>query len=235
MRKFLILFIMVMLSTAGAFAQAELDPAYVKTFGNGIVLVSQSGFPLMAKYDKAQFDYRDGKFFIPSGPEAELQVRAILFKGMTLGEELKKLKKEQAENLKYHQKDYCAFKVWSTHDEGGNALENVKWPASIKDEPQWAEPKVGFSDLSEEVYGWFAPGVKYEGDFRSSFWSIMPASAPGQKLYITFHVCFEYQVPGGQVESKWNSVLERFENVTSNGMIGYAYSAPLAVSTVEFK
>ncbi|MBP7634725.1 hypothetical protein KBA41_11205 [Candidatus Ozemobacteraceae bacterium] len=234
MKNLLVLCLALFLSASAACAQSDLAPAYEKTFGNGIVLVSQSGMPARGKFDPAQFDYRDGKFFIPSGATAEFNVRTILPKGVTLGAALEKLKKEQSQNLKHHKTDYCVWKVWSSH-EGGTLRANIKWPASLKDEPNWASPLEGFTSLDPEVYDWTAPGASYEGDFRTAFWSMMAASQPGEKLYVTFHVCFEYQVPGGQVESKWNSDKNKFEDVVSNGMIAYAYSEPLAASTVEFK
>lgn len=234
MNKLWILCLALLLSASVVSAQSDLDPAYAKTFGGGLVLVAQTGFPAKAKFDPAQFDYRDGKFYIPAGPSAEFNVRTLLPKGMTLGSALEKLKKEQPDNLKYRKSDSCVYKVWSSY-EGGQPRENITWPASLKDEPKWASPAEGFTTLEPEVYDWTAPGASYEGDFKSSFWSIMASSKPGEKLYVTFHVCYEYEVPGGQVESKWNADLKKFENVVSNGMIGYAYSEPLAASTVEFK
>jgi len=234
MNKLWALCLALFLSASAVSAQSDLDPAYAKTFGNGLVLVAQTGFPAKAQFDPAQFDYRDGKFFIPAGPTAEFNVRTLLPNGLTLGAALEKLKKEQAGNLKHHKADYCVWKVWSSH-EGGTPRANITWPASLKDEPKWASPLEGFTSLDPEVYDWTAPGAKYEGDFRSAFWSMMAASKPGEKLYVSFHVCYEYEVPGGQVESKWNSDKNKFEDVVSNGMIGYAYSEPLAASTVEFK
>lgn len=234
MRKFCVLFLMVLLSAVSVFAQDDLDPAYAKTFGDSVVMVAQTGFPGRAKCDVSQFDFRDGKFFIPAGPTAELNVRAILPKGVTLGSALEKVKKEQATNLEHRTEDLCVYKVWSSYD-SGSPIPDIKWPANLKETPKWASSQDGVTSLDPEVYSWVAPGAKYEGDFKSAFWSLMATSQPGQKLYITFHVGFEYKTPAGAVESKWNDVLRTWENVVSNGLIGYALSEPLAAATVEFK
>ncbi|OGK05311.1 MAG: hypothetical protein A2W80_16740 [Candidatus Riflebacteria bacterium GWC2_50_8] len=234
MKKLIVLSLMVLLSAVSVFAQDDLDPAYAKNFGGGIVLISQTGCPPRAKFDMSMFDYRDGKFFLPAGDQAQLNVRALLPQGVTLGSALEKVKKDEAANLQHHKEDLCFYKVWSSYD-SGSPIENIKWPANLKELPKWASSTDGYSSLSPDIYGWVSAGMSYEGDFRSSFWSIMGSSVPGQKLYVTFHVGFEYQVPGGQVESKWNDVLQKFENVTSTGMIGYACSEPLAAATVEFK
>ncbi|HAE37054.1 MAG TPA: hypothetical protein DCG57_00265 [Candidatus Riflebacteria bacterium] len=234
MKKLIVLSLMVLLSAVSVFAQDDLDPAYAKNFGRGIMLVSHVGLPTRAKCDMSMFDYRDGKFFIPAGAETAFNVRALLPEGVTLGSALEKVKKAQAENLQHHKEDLCFYKVWSSYQDG-SPIENIKWPANLKEEPKWASSEDGYSSLLPDIYGWISAGMSYEGDFRSAFWDVMLTSQPGEKLYVTFHVGFEYQVPGGQIESKWNDVLQKFENVTSTGMIGYACSEPLAAATVEFK
>lgn len=235
MRKLGLLVLMMALSVVSVFAQDDLDAAYMKTFGNGIILVSDKGIPPRAKCDPAQFDLRDGKFFLSAGPEASINFRALLPAGTSLGAELEKVKKAQEANLQYRKEDLCVYKVWSTHDLGGTPHDNVKWPTSLKETPKWASSTDAYTSLDSEVYSWVAPGASWDGDFRASLVSILSNSKPGQKLYITFHVGFEYQTPAGQVESKWNDVLQKWENVTSNGLLGYALSEPLAASTVEFK
>ncbi|MEW6710213.1 MAG: hypothetical protein AB1403_10365, partial [Candidatus Riflebacteria bacterium] len=215
--------------------QDDLDAAYVKNFGHSVILVSDKGIPARAKCDMSQFDYRDGKFFIQSGPEANFAFRALLPGGTTLGAELEKVKKEQAANLQYHTEDLCVYKVWSSNDEGGTPVENVVWPTSLKETPKWASSKDGYTSLEPSVYSWIAPGVSWDGDFKSTYFGLMFTSKPGQKLYVTFHVGFEYKTPAGAVETKWNDVLQKWENVTSNGLSGYALSEPLAASTIEFK
>jgi hypothetical protein len=235
MRKLGLLVLMMALSVVSAFAQDDLDAAYMKTFGNGIILVSDKGIPPRAKCDPAQFEYRDGKFFITPGPTGSLNFRALLPAGTNLGAELEKVKKVQEANLQYRNEDLCIYKVWSTHDLGGTPHDNVKWPTSLKEMPKWASPVEAFTSLDPEVYPWVAPGVSWNGDFKSSLFGLLFNGKPGQKLYVTFHVGFEYKTPAGQVETKWNDVLQKWENVTSNGLIGYALSEPLAASTIEFK
>jgi len=46
-------------------------------------------------------------------------------------------------------------------------------------------------------------------------------------------MAYEYSVPGGQTENKWNSILQRFEPVVSTGGVGYVFSNPIATCTVE--
>ncbi len=235
MRKLGILFLMMLLSAVSVFAQDDLDQAYIKNFGNSIILVSGKGIPPRAKCDMSQFDYRDGKFFIPSGAEATMAFRAILPAGTNLGAELEKVKAAQKTNLEYRTEDLCIYKVWSSCDDGGTPHDKVVWPTSLKEMPKWASSKDAYTSLEPEVYPWIAPGVSWDGDFRSAYYGLIYTSKPGQKLYVTFHVGFEYKTPAGAVESKWNDVLQKWENVTSNGLIGYAISEPLAASTIEFK
>lgn len=235
MRKLGLLVLMMALSVVSVFAQDDLDAAYIKTFGNGVILVSDKGIPPRAKCDPAQFDYRDGKFFITPGPTGSLNFRALITAGTNLGAELEKVKKVQEANLQYRKEDFCMYKVWSTHDLGGTPHDNVKWPTSLKEIPKWASPVEAFTSLEPEVYPWVAPGVSWDGDFKSSLFGLLFNGKPGQKLYVTFHVGFEYKTPAGQVETKWNDTLQQWENVTSNGLIGYAVSEPLAASTIEFK
>lgn len=235
MRRLLIGFFALLAFAGTAFA-AELDEAYIKAFGRGTIMVAQTGFPAKLQYDPSMFDYKDGVFRIPAGDAASLNVRAILPAGITLGQALEKLKKERGENLNYHRRDFCAYRVWSSHD-GDTNLVNEKhpWPKKLGDVPTWASPKVGMTELTSDVYDWTAPGAVYEGDFAIEFLGWLNNIKAGAKLYISFHVCYEYQTPGGATESKWNSVLGRFEQVISNGELGYVYSDPLCAVTVELK
>jgi len=223
------------LSVVSSFA-GEIDDGYVKAFGRGIILVSQKGFIEKKTYDPSQFDFKNGVFRIPSGGEAELNVRAILPAGKTLGAELDKVKKTQAGNLKWHQGDYCGWRVWSSHEGSENLVTAAKpWPKKLGDEPMWADSKDVYTALSADVRDWWAPGTRYEGDFRGAFFGLMATSQPGQKLYISFHVAFEYKTPGGEMQSKWDSDKNKFVQVESNGELGYALSEPLCAATVEFK
>ncbi|HNX77938.1 MAG TPA: hypothetical protein PLM07_15965 [Candidatus Rifleibacterium sp.] len=235
MRKLAVLFLMVLLSAVSVYAQDDLDQAYFKNFKPGTILVSSTAIPARAKCDVSLFDYRDGKFFIPAGAEGKLNVRALLADGATLGSALEKVKQQKNENLQYRTSDTCMYKVWCSHDQGGTPYDKVVWPTSLKDVPIWAGSTDATTSLEPEVYSWVAPGAAFEGDFRSSFWSLLLTSKPGQKLYITFHVGYEYKTPAGKTESKWNAVLQTWENVVSNGELGYVLSEPLAASTVEFK
>lgn len=235
MRKISFVLLLMALSVVSVFAQDDLDPAYVKNFGHSIIMVSDKGIPPRAKCDMAQFDYRDGKFFVAAGEQSQLNFRALLPEGTNLGAELEKVKKVQEANMKYRTEDFCMYKVWSDHTAGGLPEDNVKWPTSLKETPKWAASTDSFTSLDPEVYSWIAPGVSWGGDFRSAYFGILYTSKPGQKLYVTFHVGFEYKTPAGQVETKWNDVLQKWEQVTSNGLIGYALSEPLAASTIEFK
>ncbi len=235
MRKTGLCVLLMLLSVVSVFAQDDLDPAYVKNFGNSIILVSDKGIPPRAKCDMSQFDYRDGKFFVAAGENSQLNFRAILPAGTNLGAELEKVKKLQEANAKYRTEDLCVYKVWSDHTDGGLPENNVKWPASLKETPKWAASKDAYTSLEEGIYSWIAPGVSWEGDFRTAYFGLLYSSKPGQKLYVTFHVGFEYKTPAGQAETKWNDVLQKWEEVTSSGLIGYALSEPLAASTIEFK
>ena len=60
MRTILLLITLALL--AGAASAANLDPAYTKAFGTGVIIASGKGYPNISTYDAAQFDYRDNKF-----------------------------------------------------------------------------------------------------------------------------------------------------------------------------
>jgi hypothetical protein len=84
MRKLALLACMIALACLGAFAQAQrIDPKFAETFGQGGVVIASNTRIDRNTYVPANFDYRDGKFYVKAGKGASLSLRYILPKGKT--------------------------------------------------------------------------------------------------------------------------------------------------------
>lgn len=216
----------------------SLDPAYTQTFGYGIVLPSFDGFPQFVKYDAAQFNYKNGKFMFPVGEETTMDLRAILPQGTTVGSFITKLEKERPQNLNSKTNEFMVWTIWCWHPEiNGQPTDASKWPKTKTDIPLWAAPCAELmQSYDETVASRNTTGLDWspEGSNLKFFiGSDLQSAVPGDKFYITFRVAYEYSVPGGQIEQKWNADLYIWEPRISTGGIGYVYSDPLAVGIVE--
>jgi hypothetical protein len=216
-----------------------LDPAYTQKFGYGVILASGKGFPTFTKYDETQFNFKDGKFFLEPGEATTIDLRAILPKGTTLGSLMNKLKTERGQNLSHKTNEFYVWEIWCSHDGEKNQLTgNYTWPATKKEVPAWgpacAEAYQRYS--AAENSSWASAGLAWAangGNLQYKFGINLHMSKPGYKYYIMLRMAYEYSVPGGQTENKWNSILNRFEPVVSTGGVGYVFSDPIATCTVE--
>jgi hypothetical protein len=237
MKKTLSAIILVLFSGLLLNAQT-LDPVYTQKFGYGIILASGKGFPAFTKCDETQFNFKDGKFFLEPGEATTIDLRAILPQGTTMGSLMTKLKAERGNNLSHKTNEFYVWEIWCSHDgEVDQVTDNYSWPASAKEIPAWGSPIVEvYQTYTAEVSSWASAGLTWEsngGNLQFQFGSNLHMAKPGYKYYIMLRMAYEYSVPGGQSESKWNSVLNRFENVVSEGGVGYVYSDPIASCTVE--
>ncbi len=238
MKKTLVIIIFVLVSGLWLKAQT-LDPAYTKKFGYGVILASGKGFPVLTKYDETQFNYKDGKFFLEPGESTTIDLRAILPQGTTLGSLMNKLKTERGKNLSHKTNEFFVWEIWCSHDGETNQITgNKKWPITKKEVPSWGS---ACSDVYQnfnvaENSTWATAGLTWDsngGNLQFKFGTNLHMSKPGYKYYVMLRMAYEYSVPGGQTENKWNSILNRFEPVVSTGGVGYVFSDPIATCTVE--
>lgn len=103
-----------------------------------------------------------------------------------------------------------------------NQIVDVIWSTP---EDQRDNPAVGFD------WDNIDPDTSQQGYLRSGLNELKP----GQKLYVVFRVAYLYNIPGGNVETKWDPILKKSYQQTSAGMIGYEYSAPIGACTIELK
>ncbi|MFZ2959811.1 MAG: hypothetical protein WA705_23275 [Candidatus Ozemobacteraceae bacterium] len=114
---------------------ADLDPAYVSTYGWGSLLVSAKGFLEKAKYDPAQIEMKDGAFLVPASSPFHLRLLGkdgVLFKDRfaRLEESIVGGTEEIVESEMLH------LSIWTSHDEKGN-LNPGTWPLAISELPEW--------------------------------------------------------------------------------------------------
>jgi len=238
MKTTLVTIIFVVVSGLWLMGQS-LDPTYTKEFGYGVIIASGKGFPALTKCDVAQFNYKDGKFFLEPGETSTIDLRAILPQGTTMGSIMTKLKSERGKNLPHKTNEFFVWEIWCSHDGETNQItDRYKWPATKKDIPAWGAPCAAVYQNYKvaENSTWTTSGLKWDsdgGNLQFQFGTYLHKGKPGYKYYIMLRMAYEYSVPGGQTENKWNSILNRFEPVVSTGGVGYVFSDPIATCTVE--
>jgi len=228
--------VLVLLSLlAGAAAAANLDPAYTKAFGTAVIIASSKGYPAISAYDASQFDYRNGKFYIGGGEGATVNLRVLYPAGVNAGSVVAKVKKEQPGNLKHFKRDVSMWKIWCDHSYGGDLLvdDQHPWPKNRNDEPAWAEPLARLdNNITPESRQFQSMGCLWD-DLKQYLASTMAKVPPGTRFYVTLQFGYEYLVPGGQMETKWDDVKRKWVQVKSQGLLGYSLSDPVAAGTFE--
>jgi hypothetical protein len=234
MKKTLFAFIFCFFTISTAVSQG-IDPGYVNAFGNAVIIASIKGYPLFDKYDESQFIYKDGHFLVQNDDQSTLDLRVIMPKGMSEGKLLDKLKKEKPQNLKHKKAEYAVWEIWFSHTLDGreNITDRCPWPSKLSDEPKWSEPQYKYYNATTESKDFITSGFKWEDGLKSSVGDWIVAAKPGYKMYVIYRVAYEYSVPGGQIENKWDSDLKKFVPTKSTGGIGYVYSDPVAAGTIE--
>ncbi|EKD42349.1 MAG: hypothetical protein ACD_73C00194G0001 [uncultured bacterium] len=231
MKRFVLACVGVLLSCS-VFA-VTLDQGYIKAFGGGKVVVSGKALPALETYDASQFTFKDGKFFIAGGPDGFFNARALLPAGKTIGQLIDEAKKKFSANMEYFQSDVTCFRVWCSNGEDGNdQVGNAKWPTTLNEEPQWATQICDIqTDVDEERLTWVGQAATWES-MQNDVAGYLAKARTGTKFFIQYSVGFTSLTPGGQMESKWDSVLEKFVQTPSQGLLSYNLM-PVAVGTVE--
>jgi len=213
----------------------DIDPKYPQTFGYGVIIASINGYPKYDQYDESQFIYKDGLFLVQNDEKSTLDLRVILPKGMTEGKLVEKLKKEKPHNLKSKKAEYSVWQLWVSHETYGkeNITERTPWPTDLTSTPMWSAPyNEKFYNAGESSKNFVTAGYKWEDGMNTSIGNWLAYAKPGYKIYAVYRVCYEYSVPGGQMETKWDANLKKWYQQKSTGGIGYIYSDPIAAASI---
>lgn len=215
---------------------AQLDPQYINKFGRGIILASHSGYPEKSSYNPAQFTYKEGVFYVKAASSTKVDLRAIFKEDKLLGDFLKDLKKDKPQNLKHKTTEWLVFRVWCSHDGTTNQITSkTPWPAKINELPKWAEPCGNvFFEFNTKMLSYTTTGCEWASSYPK-WGSLIQHASSGHRYYIAMCVAYEYSVPGGQTEYKWNKITEKWEPQVSAGGIGYVYSDPISVCTIQIE
>lgn len=225
-----------------AFAADDPDPAYIKAFGNGVIIAADHGFPSFGTYDSSQFDYRKGIFYVTHSDDMQLNMRLLLPKGLNFNKCFDKLHKDKKGYMEYFTVDQSIWTIWASHDASGKQLYDSKhpWPKKLTDIPSW-EPVVDVIwTISDEYrtntstsFSW--ESIDKDTDQKQTLQRALQGLKPGNRLYVVWRAAYLYNIPGGQMESKWDSDLNRFVDKPAPARYGYEYSDPYAACTIELK
>ncbi len=240
MIRFLITFVIggLIMMSSSVIAQKPADPTYRKTFGDGVIVISDKGLPERSKFDASMYDYRNGIWYVKSGAESQVNLRIFLPKGRNISSYIKELKKAKPDNLKYHTGDLLIIRMFRSHDHMGNDLVKAggySWPNTVSDIPKWEQESFEVMMNVNETSTDTEPGADWPDNLRSKLYGVMIFTQPGQKIYFMVQFAYEYKTPAGEIETKWDAQLNKWVQVKSNGMLGYVYSDPVVSATLEFK
>lgn len=169
------------------------DPAYFKAFGYGSIAASIGGRPSFDQFNPAQYDYKDGIFYIESTAE-RLDLRALLPEGQTYGSMMSALFKAKASQLKDKKKEAIYWYAWSSHEYDGTR----KYPEWKKGSPHpdYHDKTVWRESINyEPAKTWISSAAYFEDeetDFRTDVVNTwLKMAKPGMQLYILNTVGFE--------------------------------------------
>ncbi|OGK05577.1 MAG: hypothetical protein A2W80_17745 [Candidatus Riflebacteria bacterium GWC2_50_8] len=228
------LVILCFLSLTCLLQAQEFDPAYVKTFGHGVILASNKGFPSFSKYDPAQIKFKNGTSFIKPSEGSTLDLRQINPAGTDVAKILAKVVADQSENANFRdEKNLVFWDFWVSHDNEGTPLFNTAkpWPTSTKDIPKWGSRAYIWYEVPDAP---MTSGASWE-DLSSEFSDWLSNAKPGWKIWVSVSYGFKYQSNAGAVENKWNPDKQKFEQVVSSGELGFAKSEPIVAGTIEIE
>jgi hypothetical protein len=214
------------------YALDEPNAAYMKAFGYGSLIASGGGWLDYGSYDPSKVDFKNGIFFLKSGPDSTLNLRAILPQGKTYGQYLAGFKKSNASLLKNHKRDIIVWRIWWSHDYSGKPLLE-KWPA--KNTVPDSTPNITYyPNLTDEAKSWTGSGYAWnsgDDDLRADLITWLKDAKPGYKLYIVNTIGFERKCPE----------LARVGQNVGTGIIenqvpiAYETAPPIVSCTIEIK
>ena len=233
----------LIIAASAAYAD-DPAPEYTVHFGYGSIVVSGSGYPLINKFNRTQFEYDVVKkvFYIKHGDDMSINMRQILPKGFTLQKCLDSVAQVKGQNLKYRSADVQVWSIWASHDRNGAALEDAvrPWPSRPGDIPLWDpivdcvwEQQARYGSDSTSGFRWDALGT--DPPRQQKLKSYLRDLRPGHRLYVIFRVGYAYEVPAGQMEERWDLRQKKWVRRVSTGAIGYMLSDPLGACTIELR
>ncbi|MBF0544357.1 MAG: hypothetical protein HQM08_07985 [Candidatus Riflebacteria bacterium] len=232
--RILIASLVLALSTCMLYGQDGFDPAYVKTFGKGVVLASNKGYPEYKKLDPSKIKFKKGVCFIKPSEGKTLDIRYILPEGVDVSKIIQKLKAEQPENAKFQDgEDQSYWDLWISHDSKGtpNFDASKPWPIKLGDIPKWGPRASLWYPLTDDV----TTGGAIWADLSSEFYDWLPTAKPGWKIWVSVSFGFNYKANAGEIENKWDPDKRKFIQVKSTGALGFVKSAPIMAGTIEIE
>lgn len=214
--------ILILLSAAYA---ADYDKQYSKTYGTGIIIVSDKGLPLRNKFDKSQINFKNGISYIKSGEGANLNFRAFLKDAKDFNYYLSKKKKEYKADKIVEGSEKIVVTFWVSHSASGEKqIEN--WPVKLEDgEHLGNDSRLGSvnydlsdcMDYKDVGSDWEHISRGFDGDLQN--W--IANAKPGYKIYMSLNLSLV-------VNDKWDPINQEWITL-------YCQTAPLAAGTVEFQ
>lgn len=231
-----ILLIVIMICGISLFA-ADPDESYIKTFGYGSIIVSGMGYPGIDYYNSARVDYKDGVFHVKGGKTGTIDMRQILPQETTIGSIQEKLLLDTPVNAKHITHNVQVWVMWSSSDRDADPTitDKTVWPAH-NEIPPWKSLGefifVTRDEYKNDTTSGFSWDAIPEGESKKALQKIFVSASAGTKLYVIFHLGYEYKVPKGETESLWNGSAMKWEDHPSDGEIGYVLSGVLSSATI---
>lgn len=224
MKKLVLVISLFLFCYSGAGA-AELATGYIDAFGWGKIAASSVGYPPKAEFKADMFDYRDSRFYISAAEAGNLNIRAFVKEGKTLGHFAEIVKKQAGNKVANRNRDVSKVIFWASHNKDGEAVAKT-WPDSLNKLPDWYSLEEKSFLCADEVCGWNSLGWKPENaEVEMKLW--LKAVKPGWKLYVAFFAGFEREMP----EAKYfDEAVGAYKNPTED-----VISEPIAAGTIEFK
>lgn len=203
----------------------ELDKRYISTFGWGGIAVTQEKAPALDTYESNLFQFKDGKFFITAGEDAEIHCRFLLKGGQTYGQHLTALKKSTGNKVATLKGEYIRTLFYVSHDEAGAQIY-TQFPTSMDELPKWKEigvDEINFTPAADWVSSRFTLSEKQSSLTALISW--LKRARPGWKMYIVHVAGYTREAPE----------LKYYDKTELRYMIPLEYvdTEPLAVATVE--
>jgi hypothetical protein len=204
---------------------AELDPAYLKNFGTGIILASSKAFPAKDKCDMSLYDYSGGKFNIIAGENVELNFRILLKDAKTYGFYVDQVKKVNAKKLRTRTGDFMRVYFHVSHENGSEVSKT--WPKTLSEKPDWKPLFTRETDITDEMSKWTTSGIDWQGimSTTSALQDWLHDARKGYKIYMYVVAGFVRESPEDQY---WDESLMKYMVP-----IEYVESEPLAACTIE--
>ncbi len=209
---------------SSAAVSAELDPAYLKNFSPGIILVSSKGFPAKDKFDMALFNYSEGLFNIIASDNTELNFRLLLKDSKTFGFYVDKVRKANQKKARTRTSDFCRVYFFASHTDGSEAAKS--WPKSLADKPDWEPMFYIENTISNESAQWTTSAISWQ-EIMSNTEALkdwLNDARKGYKLYLYAVAGFVRESPEDQY---WDE--SAFKYVVP---IEYVESEPIAAGTI---